>query len=78
METHEAAALKVLAVDERLARIETQIQNQTQAYESRIEELTRELNNAKEENREMIQGRINQLKAEMEAARAQRRGAPSH
>jgi hypothetical protein len=78
METQEAARLKVLAVDERLSRIESQIQNQTQAYECRIEELTRELHSAKAENREIIQGRINQVKAEMEAARAQRRGAASH
>jgi hypothetical protein len=70
LETQQAATLKALAVDERLARIESQIQQQNSAYERRIEELTRELISAKEENRELIRAKIAQVKAEMEAARA--------
>jgi hypothetical protein len=65
----QAAARQVQAVDERLARIEAQIQVQTQAYIRRIEQLTAELNAAKEENRELIRARIAQVKTEMEAAR---------
>ena len=57
-------------LDNRLARIEAQIQQQNQAYLSRIDELNRELAAAREENRELIQERIAQVKAEMEAARA--------
>jgi hypothetical protein len=63
------AVRQVQAVDERLARIETQIQHQNRAYVRRIEELTAELQAAKEENRELIRARIAQVKTEMEAAR---------
>jgi hypothetical protein len=70
METQQVATLKALAVEERLARIEQQIQRQTSAYQERIEALTRELIVAKEENRELIRARIMQVKAEMAAARA--------
>ncbi len=68
--TQQAAALQVKHVDERLARIERQLQDQTGAYEQRIAELTRELLAAKEENRALIQARIDQVRAEMQAARA--------
>jgi hypothetical protein len=68
--TQQVATLKVLGVEERLARIEQQIQRQNSAYQERIEALTRELIVAKEENRELIRARIAQVKAEMEAARA--------
>lgn len=64
MATHMATTL-----DDRLARIEAQIQNQNQAYIRRIEELNQELAAAREENRELIRERIAQVKAEMEAAR---------
>jgi hypothetical protein len=67
--TQQAATLKALAVEERLARIEQQIQQQNSAYQERIEALTRELLTAREENRELIRARIAQVKAEMEAAR---------
>ena len=66
----QAATLKALGVEERLARIEQQIQRQNSAYQERIEALTRELVVAKEENRELIRARIMQVKAEMETARA--------
>ena len=68
--TQQVATLKVLGVEERLARIEQQIQRQNSAYQERIEALTRELIVAKEENRELIRARIAQVKAEMESARA--------
>ena len=61
-------------MEERLARIERQIQRQNEAYQARIDELTRELIVAKEENRELIRARITQVKAEMEAARARLMG----
>jgi len=70
LETQQVAALKAIAVDERLSRIESQIQQQNAVYERRIEELTRELAAAKEENRELIRAKIAQVKSEMEAARA--------
>ena len=70
LETQQAAAHKAMAVEERLARIEQQIQRQNAGYQARIEELTRELIVAREENRELIRARIAQVKAEMEAARA--------
>ncbi len=47
------------------------IQQQNQAYERRIEELTRELLKlTREENRELIRARIAAIKVEMEAAQA--------
>jgi endonuclease/exonuclease/phosphatase family metal-dependent hydrolase len=70
LETQQVATLKVAAVEERLARIEQQVQRQNSAYQERIEALTRELILAKEESRELIRARITQVKAEMEAARA--------
>jgi hypothetical protein len=70
LETQQAATHKALAVEERLERIEQQFQRQNASYQTRIQELTRELIVAKEENRELIRARIAQVKAEMEAARA--------
>lgn len=67
--TQEAAGLKVLAVDQRLARIEHQIQQINQEYERRIDDLLKELIAAKEENRELIRAKIALVKAEMEKAR---------
>jgi hypothetical protein len=69
MRAQHEATLKALAVDERLAKIEVQLQRQNEAYERRIEELTRELAVAKEGQRELIRAQIDQVKAEMEAAR---------
>jgi hypothetical protein len=70
MASQEASTLKVMKVDERLARIEAQLREQNEGYARRIERLTQELSAAKEENRELIRGQIRQVKAEMEAARA--------
>jgi hypothetical protein len=70
LETQQSAAHKVMAVEERLSRIEQQIQRQNDTYQARIEALTRELLTAKEETRELIHARITQVKAEMEATRA--------
>jgi hypothetical protein len=70
LDAQHTAAHKAVAVDQRLARMEAQIREQNQVYERRIEELTRELSAAKEENRELIRARITQIKLEMEAARA--------
>jgi len=69
----EAATLKASKVDERLSRIERQIESQTHEYQRRIEELTRQLLAAKEENRELIRARIAQVKSEMLAARTRAR-----
>jgi hypothetical protein len=70
LEAQQVVTLKALAVDERLSRLEIQIQRHTLAYQDRIDELTRELAAAREENRELIRTKIAHVKAEMEAARA--------
>jgi hypothetical protein len=70
LETQQAVAHKVMAVEERLSRIEQQIQRQNDTYQARIEALTRELLTAKEENCELIRARITQVQAEMGATRA--------
>jgi len=69
LETQHLATLKALAVDDRLGRIELQIQQQNQMYEQRIERLTQELAVTKEESRTLIRAQITQIKSEMEAAR---------
>ncbi len=69
LETQRAAALKLLAVDDRLSKIESQLQRRDQNYERRIDELMKELAVAKEENRELIRARIALVKAEMERER---------
>jgi uncharacterized coiled-coil protein SlyX len=66
----EVAARKVSSVDERLARLETKIQQQTAAYEKEIELLNQKLLTAREENLELIRSQIKFLKSEMEATRA--------
>ncbi len=68
--TQQAAAHKVMAVEERLSRLEQQIQRQNDAYQARIEALTQELFTAEKQNRELIHARISQVQAEMEATRA--------
>lgn len=70
LEAQAAATVQALAVEERLGQIELQIRQQNQIYERRIEELSRELAAAKEENRDLIRVKITQVKAEMDAARA--------
>jgi hypothetical protein len=72
--TQQAATMKVLAVEERLAKIEAQIAAQNLGYQQRIEELTKELITAKDENRELIRNQIRQVRAEMETARERARG----
>jgi hypothetical protein len=67
--TQQAAGLKVLAVDQRLAKIEHQIQQINRDYERRIDDLLQELVAAKEENRELIRAKIALVKVEMEKAR---------
>jgi hypothetical protein len=67
--TQQAAALKVLAVDERLARIEQHIEQRNQDYERRIDDLLKALITAEAENREMIRAQITFLKSEMDKAR---------
>jgi hypothetical protein len=71
--TQQAAALKMLAVDERLARIEQQMHQRNQDYERRIDELLKALITAEAENREMIRAQITFLKTEMEKARLKAR-----
>jgi hypothetical protein len=65
----DVAATKATIMEERLARVEQQLQLQNDGYLQRIEELTHQLLAAKEENRELIRAQIRQVKAEMEAAR---------
>jgi hypothetical protein len=69
LQTQQTATRQAADVEHRLARVEQQIHQQNRAYVDRIEQLTRELLSAKEENRELIRARIAQVKAEMAAAR---------
>ncbi|MGD0814929.1 MAG: hypothetical protein ABSA83_15090 [Verrucomicrobiota bacterium] len=71
--TQQAAALKMQAVDERLAKIEHHIQERNQDYERRIDELLKALITAEAENREMIRAQITFLKSEMEKTRLKAR-----
>ena len=70
LETQRTAAIKMLAVDERLAKVERELKDRYRVYERRIDELLKELAVARGENRELIRARIELLKAEMEKERA--------
>ena len=70
LEAQRTAVAKMQVVDERLAKIESQISERNRVYEKRIEELEQELIEAREENRELIRAKIAQVKAEMEKERA--------
>jgi endonuclease/exonuclease/phosphatase family metal-dependent hydrolase len=70
LEAQRVAALKIQGVDERLTRVEQQIQQRTREYERRIGELEKELVEAREENRALIREKIAQVRAEMERERA--------
>jgi endonuclease/exonuclease/phosphatase family metal-dependent hydrolase len=70
LQTQQLAAQKMQVVDERLAKIESQLQERNRVYEGRIEDLEKELSEAREENRELIRAKIAQVKAEMEKDRA--------
>ena len=69
LDTQETAARKIMAVDERLTKIEQQLQQRNREYEERIDELEKELLTAQEENRELIRAKIALIKAEMEKER---------
>ena len=71
IDTQNVAAMKMQIVDERLSKIEGQLQSRYRAYEQRITELEKELAEAREENRELIRAKIAQVRAEMEKARAE-------
>lgn len=73
LEAQLAAAAKMQKVDERLTKVELQIQQRTREYEMRITELEKELVAAREENRELIRAKIAQVRAEMERERARLR-----
>ncbi len=73
IEAQRLAAQKMQVVDERLTKVEQQIQLRTREYELRITELENELVAAREENRELIRAKIAQLRAEMERERARLR-----
>jgi hypothetical protein len=70
MAAQEVATRKVLAVDDRVARLELKIQEKNATYEKQIEQLNRALLTAREENRELIRAQIRLVKSEMEATRA--------
>jgi endonuclease/exonuclease/phosphatase family metal-dependent hydrolase len=70
LEAQRAAALKIQVVDERLTKVEQHIEQRTRDYETRIGELENELADAREENRELILGKIAQVRAELERERA--------
>ena len=69
LQSQQVATMRTIAVEQRLARIEEQVKRQNESYQQRLETLTRELLQAREENRELIRARIVQVKADMQAAR---------
>jgi len=70
LQTQSDAVLDARHLDERMARIEERLRQQSQSYEQRIRELEQDLAAAQQQSRALIQAKIHQLKAEMEAARA--------
>lgn len=69
LETQGQALANASHLDSRMTRIEEQLRQQSQSYEQHIRELEQDLAAAQQQNRALIQSKIHQLKAEMEAAR---------
>jgi hypothetical protein len=69
LSAHQANAEKVAALEHRLTAIQLQIRKQAQAYESRIEELEKEITEKSTVTRELLKFRVVLAKQALEAVR---------
>jgi hypothetical protein len=71
--TQHAATAQTTEIEQRLEKVQSDMQERFTAYEQRIEELEKELAAAEEQNRDLIRVKIAIAKQELEAERARRR-----
>ena len=70
IKTQEAAAVQTEELEQRLEKVQTDMQERFGAYEERIAELEKELAAAEEQNRDLIRAKIAIAREELERARA--------
>jgi hypothetical protein len=75
LSAHQANAEKVVALEHRLTAIQMQIRKQAEAYESRIEELEKEIAEKSTVTRELLKFRVILAKQALEAVRLDKRHA---
>ena len=70
MKTQQVASVQTEELEQRLEKVQSDMQERFGAYEERIAELERELAAAEEQNRDMIRAKIAIAREELERARA--------
>jgi len=73
LDTQRAAAAQTAELEERLEKVQSDMQHRFAAYEQRIADLEKELAAAEEQNRDLIRAKIAIAKQELEAERAKSR-----
>src|SRR6185295_5150191 len=73
LDTQHVAAAQANHLEERLEKVQSDMQERFAAYEQRIAELKTELTVAEEQNRDLIRAKIALAKQELEAERARQR-----
>jgi hypothetical protein len=72
VEVQHAAAAQTVELEQRLEKVQTNLQERFRVYEDRIAALEKELAAAEEQNRDLIRAKIALAKQELEAERARR------
>jgi hypothetical protein len=73
LDAHKTAAIETAEMEQRLEKVQSQMQVRFAAYEQRIADLEKELTAAEEQNRDLIRAKIALAKQELEAERARSR-----
>jgi SMC interacting uncharacterized protein involved in chromosome segregation len=73
LRVQENAALELVAMIHRLDALQAPLQDRMRAYESRIQELEKELSARTEENRELLRLKIEMLRHQLETERVRNR-----
>jgi len=71
LKMQQAGAAQVAELEQRLVKIQSQLQRRLTAYERRIAELEKEVSNKDEANRELLAARIQMVKQTLEAVKSQ-------
>ena len=71
LKMQQAGAAQVAELEQRLVKIQSQLQGRLTAYERRIAELEKEVSNKDEANRELLAARIQMVKQTLEAVKSQ-------
>ena len=71
LKMQQAGAVQVAELEQRLVKIQSQLQGRLTAYERRIAELEKEVSNKDQANRELLAARIQMVKQTLEAVKSQ-------